>query len=108
MEKTKFETKKTSKKVPIICLILSVMLGPFNSTLGGFFLLVSFLSFLICRMQEFSTSGSTDYGLGDRDLPAEKDSDMFAQQDVFESNCSTSIDLYGEVEITPRGIDDKF
>lgn len=105
------ETKSSSKKVPIICFILCVVLGLFSSTLGGFFLLVSFISFLVCRMQDNvpDTGAMEGSNLTDWDLPKEEESDMFPlQPDIIQRGCPTSIDLAGEVEICPRGIGEGF
>ena len=103
MENTKPKTKISSKKVPIICLILCVVLGPFNSTLGGFFFLISFISFLVCRMQDnIPATGSTEYNaLNDWNLPEESESMEF---DMYQSTGSgaspASAGCTAEVQVT--------
>lgn len=106
MKTTEPKTKNSSKIIPIISFLLFIAIGPFNSGAGGFFLFVSVASFLFCRMTDNppAPSSASYSGLSDWNQPEE--SEMFAQKDLFERNCPTSIDLAGEVEICPRGINE--
>jgi len=102
MENTEPKTH-SSKKVPIICFILCVVIGPFNSTLGGFFFLVSFISFLICRMQEnVPDTGATEYsGLSDWNLPEDSE---FMKFDEVSTGCGADTASAGSsavLQVTP-------
>lgn len=86
MKNTEPKTKISSKKVPIICFILCVVLGPFNSTLGGFFFLAAFISFLCYRMQDNipETSTMVGYNLTDWNLP--EDNNQTNSADLLHSS----------------------
>lgn len=95
--------KNSKKTIPVISFVLFLGIGPFNSGAGGFFLLVSVVSFLLARMTDNPpTPGSSmGYNLSDWDLPSESGSMEF---DLFMSTGSgasaASAGITAEMDVT--------
>lgn len=78
MEAAETKNKNTSKAIPITLFVMFVVTALFSPGAAGFFLFASFISFLICRMQDNlpEPGAGSEYNLTDWHLP-EEDTGLF-------------------------------